>query len=127
MGRAADAALEEAAATAGTDSEDEGEGEEEEEDGEGDDDGRQDGEHGGAAAQAAASRRLWPPASLDLLLFVARSDPSVRVRREALRLLGWSVAAVPGSPQVGAGRSLDSAAPSSGGAMPPAATHVRAR
>ena len=51
--------------------------------------------------RGGAALHLWGPAALDQLLFALRSDPSVRVRREAMRVLS-SVAVEVGSPQVGA-------------------------
>jgi hypothetical protein len=55
----------------------------------------------GGKGQEGAALRLWAPTALDQLLFALRSDPSIRVRREAIRVLS-SVAVEVGSSQVGA-------------------------
>lgn len=73
-------------------SEDEG-GEEDKEGAE-----KEEGEKGAEEGRALA---LWHPTALHHLLFVLRADPSIRVRREAMRLLS-SVAVPVGSQQVGA-------------------------
>ena len=66
-----------------------------------DEQGEQGSSQAAAAAAAAAGQPLWPPATLERLRFVARSDPSVKVRREAVKLLGMCLAAATEAQEVG--------------------------